>query len=277
MPASRARYTDVVEVDIRPREPDLIETSYAAQEHVATELAQEAHVSLSHEFSQLSLNNALAEIDDAGEVHEPGATSKARGGTAKQQMPVSRFGPLPALGGPVHPKVAIAELQPVPTPRKRAREESGTATAGGSHDAVAGSSGAPLSAVPKLRMPEREGQGDVTMRTKTQPRDAAKTSSSDTPSSGEDVALQRVAVAQSLEDQQRIAIAQSMEDQQARLLSISTLPTIAEIAEPPQQVSAAASSEGADPKLPTPRTGPAGSMQRMGLGSSTPKPKGPPQ
>ena len=119
--------------------------------------------------------------------------------------------------------------------------------------------------VPKLQLPGRDEQGDATMRTQTQQHGVATTSSSDAPSSGEDVALQRVAVAQSLEEQQ------------ARLLAASPLATITEAAEPPQQVGAVASSAGTKSPSPTPRTQLAGGLQRMELDSSTPKPKGPPQ
>ena len=123
----------------------------------------------------------------------------------------------------------------------------------------------PSTTIPRLQLPERDEEGDVTTRTQTLQHGITTTSSSDAPSSGEDVALQRVAVAQSLEEQQ------------ARLLAVSPLATITEAAEPPQQGGAAASSAGTKSPSPTPRTQLAGGLQRMELDSSTPKPKGPPQ
>ena len=58
---SSVRATDVVEVDIHPSRPDLVETTRDAQQFVADELSQDIHVSLSSEFSQLNLNNALTD------------------------------------------------------------------------------------------------------------------------------------------------------------------------------------------------------------------------
>ena len=93
------------------------------------ELSQDAHVSLSNEFSQLNLNNAMTETVDVDETRGPststGATSKARGGITKQQMPMlPASGAPPRSKGPLFPKVAIAEQQPMLSHRKRPREES---------------------------------------------------------------------------------------------------------------------------------------------------------